>query len=396
LTAFMSAAGYASSSVLYNFGDPPFTHDAYTLGPFQIPGTNGGFNGTVTANTTAIKTDTNCNLMATQTTPISGGGWTNNATFDGCTFSYSVPPNVSYLFGVDVMPDCNNTGTLPYFRPIVLWFFTNDTTPPQGSATFCAPSISLWDVMATVDINTGNLTDVQEIEPFDASTSPFASLSANVTGAPLNGRAFNGVIFNLTNADEFSIARSNATDLQLPASIFQAASTAPGGLTAAFQTNSFVGLTTQVYGVYLKLLATTIYFLPTADPLLATVQSFQRRLWLSDVAVHLEAAVLLVVALVGAFVQVFHRYSRRQLRLQHEPGTIASAISIGAETNLAQLLNDPQEENFSQVLRNKQFRIDPRTMKIMVQGDDGYEDAVSPNPRQPISASSGLRGSSEK
>jgi len=117
---------------------------------------------------------------------------------------------------------------------------------------------------------------------------------------------------------------------------------------------------------------------------------------LSDVAVHLEAAVLLVVALVGAFVQVFHRYSRRQLRLQHEPGTIASAISIGAETNLAQLLNDPHEENFSQVLRNKQFRIDPRTMKIMVQGDDGYEDAVSPNPRQPISASSGLRGSSEK
>lgn len=35
-TAFLSAAGYAASSVLYNFGDPPFTHDVYTIGPFQV------------------------------------------------------------------------------------------------------------------------------------------------------------------------------------------------------------------------------------------------------------------------------------------------------------------------------------------------------------------------
>jgi hypothetical protein len=186
-------------------------------------------------------------LYPQQSTEISGGGWTNNATFNGCTFSYSVGPTVSHLFGADVMPDCNNTGTPAYFRPIVLWFFTYDTTPPQGSATFCAPAISLMDVIVTVDINTGNLTSVQEIEPFSLSTSPFASLSENVTGAPLNGRAFNGIIFNLTNADEFVIARSNATNLRLPASIFQAASAAPGGLEAAFQTNSFVGMATKVY-----------------------------------------------------------------------------------------------------------------------------------------------------
>jgi len=69
----------------------------------------------------------------------------------------------------------------------------------------------------------------------------------NVTGMPLNGQAFNGIIFNLTDADEFVIARSNATKLQLPASIFQAAITAPGGLAVAFQTNSFVEMVTKVY-----------------------------------------------------------------------------------------------------------------------------------------------------
>jgi len=36
LTAFMSAAGYASSAVLYNFSDPSFIYDVYTLPPFEV------------------------------------------------------------------------------------------------------------------------------------------------------------------------------------------------------------------------------------------------------------------------------------------------------------------------------------------------------------------------
>jgi hypothetical protein len=97
----------------------------------------------------------------------------------------------------------------------------------------------------------------------------------------------------------------------------------------------------------------------------------------SNIVVHLQAAILLVVAVVGIFVQVFHRRSRRQLRLQHIPGTLASAISIGAETNLAQLLNSQQEENLDKALSDKQFRIDPRTMKILVERGGGYEEKVS-------------------
>lgn len=116
----------------------------------------------------------------------------------------------------------------------------------------------------------------------------------------------------------------------------------------------------------------------------------------SDVVVHLQAAVLLVIAVAGTFVEVAHRRSRRLLRLQHIPGTLASAISIGAETNLAQLLDSRQEDDFGKALRNKQFRIDPRTMKIVMEGQDGYDEAVSPNPRRPNFPSGGLRGSTEK
>ena len=34
--AFLSAAGYASSSVLYNLGDLSFIHDTYTVAPFEV------------------------------------------------------------------------------------------------------------------------------------------------------------------------------------------------------------------------------------------------------------------------------------------------------------------------------------------------------------------------
>jgi hypothetical protein len=36
--AFLTAAGYASASVLYNLDDPPFIHDDYTIGQFEVRG----------------------------------------------------------------------------------------------------------------------------------------------------------------------------------------------------------------------------------------------------------------------------------------------------------------------------------------------------------------------
>lgn len=98
-----------------------------------------------------------------------------------------------------------------------------------------------------MDIATGNLTNVVQLTPLDASTSPLGSLAANITGPPLNGMAYNGVAFNLTDADTFVLARANATDLQLPASILQAVSTTPGGIPAAFADNSFTGMAVEVY-----------------------------------------------------------------------------------------------------------------------------------------------------
>lgn len=35
-TVFLSAAGFASSAVLYNLADPSFLHDVYTVAPFDV------------------------------------------------------------------------------------------------------------------------------------------------------------------------------------------------------------------------------------------------------------------------------------------------------------------------------------------------------------------------
>jgi uncharacterized membrane protein len=148
--------------------------------------------------------------------------------------------------------------------------------------------------------------------------------------------------------------------------------------------------------------AKTVYFFPAVTPILVQVNSFQRRLCLrygtilayvlrycseldrfSDVAVHLLAVILIVIGVAGMFAQIFHRRSRQQLRLQHIPGTIASAISFRAGHNLVQMLTNEKDDN---ALRDALFRIDPRTMQILMEGDEGYE-AVNPNPRQSISPS---------
>ena len=182
-----------------------------------------------------------------QSTQISGGSWVNTATFGDCIYNFTVNTTVNNPFGADVMPNCNSTGAPPYFRPIIFWFLTNETTPPQGAASFCTPEISLFDVSVVVDMNDGSLTSVLEIQPFNASTLPLASLSQNVTGPPLNGEAFNGISFNLTNPDEYTVRRSNATTLQLSASILQVIAKTPGGVTTTFQTNNFTGTATMVY-----------------------------------------------------------------------------------------------------------------------------------------------------
>jgi len=375
LSVFLTASGYASASVGYNLQNPPFILDVYTVAPFQIP-TDLATNGTLIANTTAIKTDTHCvSASVSMTQRTDGTGWNNSLSLNGCSLAWVVDHAAETLFGSST-PDCNNS-TPPQFLPVVFWFFSYQPTP-QASATFCTPTISLWEAAVTLDLGSGNVTNVHELRPF-TSSSPFSSLSGNLTGPPLNGRAYNGINFTLDNPDEFVIARMNATQLTMPAAVFQAAVQSQQGLEGSFEADLFVNLSNQVYAKYLTLIAKAVYFLPHQEPIVLQVKTFQSRLWMSSLAVHLLTTLLVVLAISAAVIHIFHRYDRQDLNLLHQPGTIASAVSIGATTEMGQLLAQQRDsQGIHQALQDKRFRIDPYNMKILMEGEQGYETVGSP------------------
>ncbi|KAJ6599302.1 hypothetical protein DFH09DRAFT_1130691 [Mycena vulgaris] len=381
LTIFLTASGYASASVSYNLQQPPFIFGAYTVAPFQIP-TEVATNGTVFANTTAIRSDTNCvSTPVTMVNHTDGSGWTNSLSHNGCTLQWIVDHGAPTLFGSST-PDCGDPTTRPEFLPVVFWFFTY-LPSVESSATICYPQITIWDAAVTLDLGSGNLTSVHELRPFNASTSKFGSLSGNLTGAPLNGRAYNGINFTLTTQDKFVIARMNATQLTMPAAVFQAAVQSPQKLQGSFEADLFVNWSNQVYRTYLTLIARAVYFLPNKEPIVLQVKTFELRLWMSSTAVHVLTVLFVVLAICASFVHIAHRYQRQDLNLLHQPGTIASAVSIGAQTGMGQLLaRQRNAEDIHNALQDKRFRIDPYSMKIMMDGEEGYETVGSPMDRR--------------
>ncbi|KDR73215.1 hypothetical protein GALMADRAFT_142353 [Galerina marginata CBS 339.88] len=377
LTSFLTGAGYAGASILYGLPSPAFIQVPYTVANFELP-VNVTNNGTAFVNTTAIKSKTGCNAVPVQMTNTAPGAWLNTASLDGCSITWNCSnATTKTLFGAET-PNCT-FAPLPEFSPVVFWFFSYDISA-RANATFCSPSIELWEVNVGVDISTGNVTKVSDIRPF-SQDSKFSSFSANVTGAPLNGRAYNGIKFNLTghDSDQFILGRQSATQLQLPASIYQAAVKSPQGYAGSFDISSFGTLSDKVYGIYLALVAREVYFIPDNEDINVQVKTFQKRVWLSDVPVHLLATAMSILAFFATIVHIFHMEDRRYLRLKHEPGTIASAVSIGAKTGVGEVLAGRQGgSDIKEALRNRRFRIDPVSMKIVMEGEYGYETAASP------------------
>jgi hypothetical protein len=88
---------------------------------------------------------------------------------------------------------------------------------------------------------------------------------------------------------------------------------------------------------------------------------------------------MFVLAVFGTILQLWHRRESSILRLTHAPGTIASAVSLGGKTGLGEILAGRlRQEDMLEALENKKFRIDTRNMKIIMEGEAGYEDAASP------------------
>ncbi|KAA1473042.1 hypothetical protein DENSPDRAFT_218676 [Dentipellis sp. KUC8613] len=388
LTSFLGASGYASSSILYNLGDPNFVKGGYTVALFDLP-YNLANNGSLSANTSAILSDPGCQNpdqgVQMNRNPDGSGSWNNSATFNGCTFSWTVNKTSEHLFGAEILPPCSAfAGTDVPFLPAIFWFFTYEPTP-MASVTMCAPRITLQSVAVDVDLHSGNITAVNVTGPF--ATTP-GTAAGNITGAPLDGKAYNGLNWTASQlvADPFVMQRATAIQLQLPAAVFQnAVQNYPGGLTRAFDDNAFAPLSAQVYTTYLAMIARLVYFTNTNSDLNVRVSTTQTRLWIDDVAAHLLVVALLMLAFFGTLIQILHRHDRRDLRLLQPPGTLASAAAITASSNISSLLDGQlRPEDMGRALKDRRFRIDPETMKVVMDmdGGEGYAGARSPGWRR--------------
>jgi hypothetical protein len=223
-------------------------------------------NGTMNVVTNAVLSKPNCHAPDTRVNrtkdPAGNGTWHNTAVYKGCTYDWSVNKTTEDLFGLDALGAQNFTNgqatgdgckqfqsMAPENQPIVLWFFTYRTAEATSSVTICEPTVELWQVNATVDLSTRNLTAVDPIRALkldDAGISP----SANVTSAPFNGQAFNGAAFDqglFALGDPFVTMRATATTLQLPAAIMQAARDSSAGIVGTFNSDAFVPLSSRIY-----------------------------------------------------------------------------------------------------------------------------------------------------
>ncbi|CAK5278238.1 unnamed protein product [Mycena citricolor] len=352
LNAFAAAAGFVQAAVFNDLGDPPFVSQGWSTAQFVFPDI--GLNGSMTVNTTAIRSNPNCtNPTSTPVvTVINSTSSTISATsLTGCTQTVTIATNVSDLqYSVAPAPCGSSKNTDEQFQPIVFWFFQNQTSSNKARAVFCDPSMDLFYVHATADLASGALTGVVPASDY--------LVANNVTGPPINGVPYNAVIFR-PNVDPFIQARATATRVGVPGAIFRSALQSANGLQAIFgEPNGFLDIASNVY--------------------------FSSR--------PLSRLPAILCRLLGYILAAHPPTSKKEFFLASPPGSIATAVALTNRSGWGELLLPyDSPEVIEKKLHGLRFRLDKRTGAIVADdyGTSFDDDAA---PRGPDDAMMSLLG----
>ncbi|KAJ7588894.1 hypothetical protein C8J56DRAFT_1049817 [Mycena floridula] len=369
LNGFVAAAGFADAAVFNGLGDPPFVINNWASAEFVFP-TWSGFNGSMVVNTTGIKTTANCDNPVSQPT-ITGSDQTftiKATSVDGCEVPVTFNPTLAARqYGVINTGACGPTAGFNITQQAVMFFHTTDAGTPEARAVFCSPTIEAHTVMDEANIDNGALTSATLIGVYSEPN--------NVTGPPLNGQAFNAVIFE-NNTNPFIQARATATNSGVSGAIFRFASQKPGGPQSVFNNpNGFLDITTKIYTQHLSLSAKSVYFVSANSTLKAFQTSFVPRLTINPLPAHPMAFSLFGVGILGLVLHLVNRRQRRRILLINPPGTIASAVALAAHSEFGQLLLPyDNEDTILEKLKNLRFRLDRRTGAIVAtENDEDFE-----------------------
>ncbi|KAG1824676.1 uncharacterized protein BJ212DRAFT_1321839 [Suillus subaureus] len=375
LTSFLAAAG-VKLLVYSNLQDPPFVHGAWSAAPFtyynhsnmcalQAPA-GSILNGTLAVNTTAVQTHVNCiKPTSFTTTNLTSSDFVLSATFSPtCNASLSLNPNDGPdQFSVTAASTCAPSYQDLNFQPVFFWYYhLSDNGDALGTAVFCQPSIAIFVVTTSMDLNDGSMGNCTIVEPFEYTN--------NVTGSPLNGEAFNGVMFDASN-NSYIIARTLAINSGVPGAIYHFASQQPDGPQSVFDDPyGFVNATEKIYTQYLSIAAQTIYFLPDNTTISAQLTSDIQGC--STLPAQLLSMLFICIGITSLIVHVLHKRSRRNLWLTSPPGSIAAIVSLTSRSGFGDLLLPYDDvSRMKSNLAGLTFRLDKRTGAIVAEEDFG-------------------------
>lgn len=320
-------------------------------------------------NTTGIRSQVNCvNPTSLNLTP-SGGNYTAQATFrNGCSANLDFTASAgNQQYSVLNAGSCASQGQDIEFQPVVFWYYFQDTSSgsgPEVAAVFCEPMINIFAMSASMDLSSGTLGNCTILDTYVQPN--------NVTGNPLNGQAFSGVVFN-QSSDVLISARAIVINSVLPSTIFRYASQQqPGGVQAVFtDPYGWLNATSKLYTQHLAIATQFLYFGPTNETIPATLTTISPRLFVEPLPAHALSALLFVVAITGFTIHLLHAPSRRKLWLISPPGSIASIVSMTSRSGFGELLLPYDDDRHMQDrLTGLKFRLDPRNGAIIAEEEE--------------------------
>ncbi|KAI6127127.1 hypothetical protein F5141DRAFT_1085716 [Pisolithus sp. B1] len=363
LEAFLASAGDSG------LGDPPYVHGAWTAASFE-PEPGVPLNGSLAVNTTGLQTEVNCINTESLSLTSSGGNYIAQAAFlNTCS--------ADFTFGI---ADGNQQYSVTNASSCALESQDNMTTTddPQVSAIFCQPSMNVFTILTSMNLNNGTLGDCTALQNF---TEP-----NNVTGDPPNGQVFNGVVFDAAS-NVYVAARAIAINSGLPGTVYRYASQQPGGIQSVF--NDSYGWLNATSNIYVSLLAHS----PRPSYLRSRVHALSHR----TLPAHLLSSLMILIGITGLIVHALHARSRRKLWLTSPPGSIASIVSLTSRSGFGELLLPYDDESrMRSRLSGFKFRLDQRTGAIVAEEGSGFDasDKASLLGHEEVYRSSMLRADS--
>ncbi|KAI0694059.1 hypothetical protein BC835DRAFT_1415565 [Cytidiella melzeri] len=352
-----------------------------------------------------ISSWSNCTQMSANASPVNGSSELRVAfsTSAGCQANLTIDRTLSNqqqgIVGINAGSCGFDANTPTEFLPVVVWLFQDEQSQSANhnvtQAVICQPSIQLLNLGTDGTVTTGANPTVYLDFTHLGFQAPY-TVPNNITGPPVNGRAYNGhvpILFfsNFTNIPSEAATQISAIPSQLADSISQYASVyTPGCMhstVSKFCNGQISGdmwqyAVDQVYRYYLASFASTAYLMQTflddnavwtTTPATLTIE--RSRVVVDPLAAHSLAVLLIIVGLAGLAIHLQHVRARRHIHLTHQPSTIASIIALSARSGLAGLL-DPEddEDTIRRKLAPLRFGLDAGTGAIVVTRADNSED----------------------